>query len=268
MTDKTELAELLLSIEARLVLAAGHLREASSRISDFLKQQNEPTFVAANQLPWPKPESGRTSAAAKPAAPIDHAPESVRPSKPSKPAKERAKLPAIEVGQKWWTRGKRIVSIIERSDEPIGKHPHSFIGTNEVRYTPTGFSFPGRFSPDDLVQLVDIECEPVPTMRPAPTPEPKPEEVPPVELQQETPESTAPAGRFTVMLESFPEKSGYILGRAIAQYGNMTEPQAKALLEGGRFPAEINSFVNQIHADACLKGLLRVKGVHASITEQ
>jgi hypothetical protein len=48
----------------------------------------------------------------------------------------------------------------------------------------------------------------------------------------------------------------------------MTEPQAKALLEGGRFPAEINSFVSQIHADACLRGLLRVKGVHAFITEQ
>lgn len=263
MSDKAELAELLLSIRSRLTLAADHLRVASGEIGDYLKQLNEPTFVAASQFPWPSPGSSRHNAAAKLAALIDHAPEAIRPSKPSKPsktAKERVKLPAIEVGQKWWTRGKRIVSIVERSDEPIGKHPHSFVGTNEVRYTPTGFSIPGKFSPDDLVQL--IECGPILA------PDLKPEEAPLVEPQQDAPKPAAHAGRFTVMLESFPEKSAYILGRAIAQYGKMTEPQAKALLEGGRFPVEIDSFVNQIHADACLRGLLRVKGVHAFIKSE
>lgn len=263
MSDKAELARLLLSIESRLVLAAGHLQEASSGIGDYLKRLNEPTFVAAGQPPDPKPESGRSSAAARPATPVDHAPDPAdpsKPSKPSKPAKEKARPPAIEVGQKWWTRGKRIVSIVERSDEPIGKHLHSFVGTNEVRYTPTGFSIPGKFSPDDLVQLIEYG--------PVLTPDLKPEEAPFVELQQEAPEPAVYAKRFTVMLESFPEKSAYILGRAIAQYGNMPEPQAKALLEGGRFPVEINSFANQIHADACLRGLLRVKGVHAFIKSE
>jgi hypothetical protein len=263
MSDKAELARLLLSIESRLVLAAGHLREASSGIGDYLKRQTESASVAASQLPWPNPESSRHNAAAKLAALIDHAPEAVRPSKPSKSsktAKERVKLPAIEVGQKWWTRGKTIVGIAGRSDEPIGKHPHSFVGTNEVRYTPTGFSIPGKFSPDDLVQL--IECGPILA------PDLKPEEAPLVEPQQDAPKPAAHAGRFTVMLESFPEKRAYILGRAIAQYGKMTEPQAKALLEGGRFPVEIDSFVNQIHADACLRGLLRVKGVHAFIKSE